>query len=590
MSDVQSRAVVLKGKVTSDPYIVEFGTERYRTKYAAEKKIFDAYKEECEGLTEKSLIDVRNGLTSLSSGISLGNIALPFQIEEACYGEYIKKPYDEEKLSDLTELCGRLRSCITSVTKCSVGLGLAIVVYGYPNLRKSDLTEQEEITFKDQRKKLILWTESKVVGTKDFGTICEDMERKKLGMGNSYLEVVYDAKDEKIVSIDTVDPRLMWVGRDKDRYIQMSKGLKTYFRPFYEKEPVVRSSVNFSAASPTNIIPPEKQATRIVHYKNFNLISEAYGIPDWTPVIPDILGDRAASERNKVFFDSDAVPRLAITVSGGSLTPNTIDTMEDFFTQTQGFQQAHRVLIIECSSTNVNSPDWKPATIEIVPLTVGQTDDASFLNYSANVNERVRETFRVASIFLGNSEDVNRAAAFTMREMTVNLTFIPEGMELARLFNKTLLRAWMKEEGLTEETCVVQYGFEVPSTMSQKDKSSMYRELAAAGALSPNDIRIELGYDLWDTPWASVPTALAIVMMQMSLINAPDKAALTGDVDTSSSSIPSGNATKSMHTIMRGFLHDLEVAFKDGNVAAQEALKQQLSQLYREPYESRPDE
>jgi len=920
--------------------MTEFGLERKQNKYRLEKAAIEKYE---EGEKEQK----KKGFDFNPSGLSLGNLPLPYQIHETSYGEYIQKPYDEEKLVDLIEISGRLRTSIEAVTTSSVGLGLDIKPFGYPNISKADLTEEEEDIFKTQRLDLIRWSESKVQGLSDFGTVCNELQRKRLGMGNSYLEVITNLTNEKIIeSLKTVDSRHMWVGSDKDRYIQMKNGEKTYFRPYFESDPQVRSSKTFEPSKDGAIIPFNERATKLIHFKTYNMLSDAYGVPDWTPTIPDIIGNRSASERNKNFFANDApqplyskvltpdgwttmgelqkgsevigsdgkahkvlavipqgekgvyevefldgarvrctaghmwtvinnydksrgvdrqmtlqeimdgglqyncgtykwavpmvapveyaessplpidpylmglllgngyfggdnislatcgtdtdevqldliprlpegiklrrrdkytvgdvkkwnaihdnltapagykqselhfvrsttkrlnpmftlvrelgleharshtkfipsvyltssvndrisllqglidsagsvdnletsravryttvspllaegvqelvgslggvatvhptkgrttltvvvrqlpegiiparlkrkaadytkgsvtryrtmksvkyiedditqcisvdtpdnlyvtdgfivthnTPRMAVLVSGGALTQDTIDSMESYFTQTQGFENAHRVLVLETSAVNVNSPDWKPPRVELVPLTIGQTDDASFMGYSKAVNERVRETFRIASIFLGNSEDVNRAAAFTMREMTVNLTFVPEGLKLARLLNQSLLKAWMEERKIPQEKCLVQYGFEVPSTMSQKDKASMYRELSAAGALSPNDIRTELGLDTWDAGFASLPTALAIVFAQMSLINTPSSDEITDGMDITETAIPEqDSSTKAMVSVMREFNKKLENVFGKGDKAAETALTTALAGLY----------
>lgn len=577
-----SKAYTLKTKSEPDPFITEFGVDRKRNKYDLDEKVYAKFKE-AEAAREKGL-DVRDGETTSYGSLSLGNLSLPHQAWESSGGEYIRKPYDEEKLVDIIEISGRLKTCVEAVVTSSVGLGLDIKPYGHPNINKADLTEEEEEIFKQQRLDLINWSEGKVQGDEDFSTICEILQRKRLGMGNCYLEVIQDPTDDsKILEIRIADPRSMWVGAKKDRYVQIKDGKRTYFRPFNESNPVERRASDFKPAEEGEIIPVNDRATKIIHFKNFNLVSDTYGVPDWTPVIPDILGDRAASERNKAFFDNDATPRMAVTVSGGALTEETIETMQDYFTMGKGFANAHRILILECSSVNVNSPDWKPPKIDIKPLTVGQTDDASFMGYSKAVNEKVRETFRIASIFLGNSEDINRAAAFTMREMTVNLTFIPEGHKLARLLNKTLLNAWMLERGLDSSSCKVQYGFKIPSTMSQKDKAAMYRELAAAGALSPNDIRTELGLDTWDAGFASVPTALAIVMMQMSLLNTPSADDLVDTDEIEENPIPEQDEnTKSMVRLLRKFNKDLSKMFSNGDTVANEAISNILATLYQE--------
>lgn len=241
---------------------------------------------------------------------------------------------------------------------------------------------------------------------------------------------------------------------------------------------------------------------------------------------------RVNSKDNLFVIDDNILthncPRLAVLVMGGALDDVTVETMKKFFKQGKGKENYGRVLVVQASARNANNPDVKPPVIKMEPLTVGKTDDQSFGQYLQDSREEVREAFRISSIFFGTSDDVNRAAAFTMREMTISQVFAPESNALSYFLNDTLVRRWAVSKGyLTLDKAgkvkdnsklEVQIGFKLPETMSDKDKSEMFTSYAAAGGLSCNDIRDILNLPRIDKDWANIPQSLAVVMMQMQMI------------------------------------------------------------------------
>ena len=539
-----SRAFLVGGgKTASDTLMQDFSLNRFSTRerrrcnlstiYRDQQKLRSQYRKE-RGLRRVKDSDFegwmeKNGKKDMLPLLRVADLPESQQIEATSYGEYIKKPYDQSVLASLVEMNQRLRSCSEAVASNSVRLGVRVDPYLHPHIRVSDYDDAETTAYKEQKLSLIKWLNFISPDELDFVDIMYEFVLKWQELGECFLEIVEDASG-KVTAIHIADPTNIWVGVKKDRFIQMSRGKKVYFRKFFD-DGTARSSKTFEEVGDGGPVPFGEHATKLLHIKEPNSLSSVYGIPKYTPSAPTILGGRSADERNKTFFDNDAVPRMAITISGGSLADDTVEKAEEFFDQTKGAQNAHRCLILEVTNMNTNQPDWKPPEVKFWPLTIGKTDDASFLKYRSFVDEVIREAFKIANIFLGTSGDINRAAAFTMREMTVNLVFAVIGETLARLLNNTLLPKWMEASGVNPDTCKVQIGFEVPKTMSQKDEAEILKLFASAGAYSPNDIRGYMGLDSWEPAWASIPTALAIVFAQMGLVDVPDSDALTDGMD-----------------------------------------------------------
>jgi len=444
--------------------------------------------------------------------VNISDLPTSNQIEETARGEYIKKPYSQSTLSSYIGISPRLKSCLRAMVDNTVGLGTEIMPTGSPDVKRSDLTKEEEATFVEQKKSLLNWLNRICGNGVDFQGVCEEVTRNYIGLGEAFIEVIPDASG-KTYQIKSANPEIIFVGINKDRYIAVSGGNKVYFRKFWEEDPQPRRADDFTTGS----VSLQEQATKLIHFKKGNFESTTYGVPGWLPSIPAILGARAAEERNKNFFDNDAVPRMAVLISGGTLTDDTIEATRSFFKKGhRGVENSNRVLILEVTGLNPNQMSYKPPTVELKPLTLGKTEDASFLNYIEACNEQIRESFGFGNLFLGTMKDVNRAAAFTMRETSVNLIFKPTGREISRKLNQTLLYAWMEEENLDEESCLVEIGFKYPNTLTQRDLAGIYKDYATSGGLSPNDLRENLGLDRVDADWANIPAIFTLGSIQSS--------------------------------------------------------------------------
>lgn len=508
----ESRTIVVKGSSDNSKLLSHLSlAEKERVEENKEKVIKRYYRQ------QKALKEGKE--VAPSKRIKIEDLPTSQQILEAAYGEYVAKPYSPGTLLSYMELNQKLAACVYTTAKNSVGLGVEISPFNCPHVVLADMSDDDLEKYKEQKSLLLSWLNTVVGRGTSFVNVMLQVGLMIKGLGEAYLEIIEDAKGN-IHQIKFANPTKIVIGKNRDRYIQIYQGVKTYFRPFWEDDPQPRFASDFSTSNQP--IPLNLQATKLIHFKEFSLKSDTYGVPCWIQTAPAILGSRAAEERNKAFFDNDAVPRMAILISGGSLTDSTVDEVKQFFEQGhKGVDNSNRLLILEVSAQNTNSPDWKPPKIELKPLTIGKSDDASFLDYLAYNNKSIRESFGISEIFLGTSADVNRAAAFTMREMTVNLVFKTFGMYISSILNNTILEGWKKEFGLSEDECKVQIGFKLPLTISQKDLAAIKKAYASAGGLTPNDLRADLGLDLFDEPWGNIPTPLLIVFAQMSLIDTP---------------------------------------------------------------------
>ena len=489
-----------------------------------------ADKGDIEGLEIRRAKIQKNYYSPSDPPFPAADVSIQSQADYLASGEYIPKPYDIDSLIELIEGNQRLKSSVGVISRNSVGLGNIFRPTQQRNV--ADFSSEDLEKYFAQGLELLKWYNSKVESGKHFYQIAYQNSYNKHGLGEGYFEII-DNRAGKIVEIRTINPAYLFEGIYGDRFIWIKNGKKKYFKTFWDKS--TRNSDDFSKGGPVS-----KRATRILPFREYNLISDVYGVPNWTGAIPQIIGHRYASERNVNFFNNDAVPRMAVLVSGGAVDGTTLANMKKFFqTRGKGRENAGRVLLLCVSGKNQLSPNSKPPTVKMEPLTVGKTDDGSFMTYQAGCEEVIREAFRISNTFYGTSGDSNRASAYTLRDQVVRTVFIPEGELMANLCNDTFTRDWAiqnkyieeNEDGEeTKDELLVELAFVQLSTMSQKDERELAIASLIAGAITINDFRAEvLGMPRIDAFWAELPKTLAITLLQTSELSPALAAMMVND-------------------------------------------------------------
>jgi capsid portal protein len=459
------------------------------------------------------------------------DVSILTQAEYLAGGEYIEKPYDLEDLTNLVESSQRLKSSIKISANNSVGLGQRY--RPTKNRNVADFSSEELEEYHNQGKELLDWYNSRVEIGKKFYQKAFEVDYDKFGLGEGYFEVA-DTRKGSISAIRSIKPTYIFEGKNRDRYIWIKNGKKKYFKRWEDKS--IRNSESFEKGS----VPVDKMATRLIPYREYNLVSDVYGVPPYTGSIPQILGGRYAAERNVNQQLNDGVPRLVITVAGGAVDDATKNQIKKYFQlKGKGRENAGRVMLLCVNSKNALSPNSKPPVVTFEPLTVGKTDDASFMKYQDGCNESVREAFRMALTFYGSGGTEGRAAAFTLRDQVVRTVFLPEAKCMENLCNDTFTREWAIETGrikvnsdgeITEDNLFAELAFVELSTMSQKDERELAIMALTGGALTVNDFRAEiLGMPKIDSWIGDLSKSLAISALQFSEISPRLVATMIGD-------------------------------------------------------------
>jgi len=185
-----------------------------------------------------------------------------------------------------------------------------------------------------------------------------------------------------------------------------------------------------------------QHATEILHWR-IHSPSSSYGIPRWSGQMLAVLGNRSAEEVNYLYFENKGVPPMALLVSGGRLSEDSVQKVTDFIdTEIKGKKNFHKILVIEAEPMGPGEMDGLATgrmKIQLVPLTQAQQADALFQKYDERNIDKVGMSFRMPRMLRGDVRDFNRAtadAALTFAEAQV---FGPERQAFDDAFQQKIL-------------------------------------------------------------------------------------------------------------------------------------------------------
>ncbi len=154
-----------------------------------------------------------------------------------------------------------------------------------------------------------------------------------------------------------------------------------------------------------------KPATEILHFSIHNPES-SYGVPRWIGTLLAVLGSRQSEEVNFLYFDNKSIPPMAIMVSGGSLSKDSVERLRDFIKNNiRGRRNFHSIMIIEAETgnTKTDAENAGRVKIDMKPLTGAQHNDALFQKYDERNIDKVGMAFRMPRMLRGDIRDFNRS-------------------------------------------------------------------------------------------------------------------------------------------------------------------------------------
>lgn len=326
----------------------------------------------------------------------------------------------------------------------------------------------------------------------------ERLRRDLENTGNAYIEVVRNKKSEvdrfyhlpsattrltskekEAVDVDVYLPRsdgdTKKVAKKFKRFVQKIGTKKIWFKEFGDPR-----KVSWEHGKADDTLKPEDEATEIIHIRLYDS-DTPYGLPRWINQLPNILGLRQSELTNLDFFKDNAIPALAVLVSGGSLSERGMRALEETLTQVRGRDAVNRVLLLESTFDEEAQADSGAAPaprLDIKPLAGERQSDAMFQEYENRIADKIRSSFRLAPLFIGLTTDYTYATAKTSFEVTESQLFEPERRRFDDIVNFKIL-----------PTLGVKYWrfkSKSPTLTDPQDIVSALNALGTSGAMTPN--------------------------------------------------------------------------------------------------------
>jgi PBSX family phage portal protein len=293
------------------------------------------------------------------------------------------------------------------------------------------------------------------------------------------------------------------------RYVQIgANGQRVFFKEFGDPR-----SIDPKTGLVNNDLPIEEQATALHCYDIYN-VGSIYGAPRWIGALPDMLGLRESELVNLNFFRENAIPAMAILISGGALTDESYDRIVNILEAYRGQEAMHRVLLLEAvADDSVGSVDHSPPApkIDMKPMTERQ-NDALFQEYQKEAKRKIRSSMRLPALYTGDSEEYTKATAQSALRVAETQIFAPERRKFDDFINKFILPLL----GITNW----RYRSLGPSIYDPDTLSTVVDRFGRQGAMTPN-VLIQIANKLLDvqiapidSEWGDVPFSYTMGMVQ----------------------------------------------------------------------------
>lgn len=385
---------------------------------------------------------------------------------------------------------------------------------------------------------------------KDIKEVFEDLIELRETFGIAYLEVIRDVsgnvvqveliRDTETISktieqSTSVDVPFFYNGKEKTRrkkfckYRQDKNGKTVFFKEIGDPR-IMNSKTGEYVSKDTKC---ELAANEILE---FVIGTRDYGMPRWFGQILNLDGSRKAEELNYRYFINGRHTPLAIVLSGGTLTDGSYSKLQEYVNSIQGENGQHAFLLLEVEddSNNAFENNQKP-TVELKDLASILQNDELFQNYIDNGRRKVQSSFRLPDLYVGYTQDFNRATAQAAIEITEQQVFIPERKSLAWQINNKLLADYNFK--------YVEVVFNDPDLSNIEDLSKILAVCSAAGGLTPNKSKEILYKQLgeaaedYEGEWGNIPLAYAKTQnnsnntqsVSTQLDTTIEKAAVAGD-------------------------------------------------------------
>jgi len=249
---------------------------------------------------------------------------------------------------------------------------------------------------------------------------------------------------------------------------------------------------------------PRVVASELWHLKN-SFGGSSYGLPRWIGAVLQVMGRRSAQYVNYDLFDNQGIPPLAIMVSGGVLTDESLEDLQNLVRGMRGVANWNRIAIIESTGESIGLEErGGSAKLELKNLAEYRKEDQMFSKYLDAAKRDVRHRFRLPPLYIGATETFTLATARAAQTIAEEQVFIPERLDFDEKFNKFVIQ---KELGIR----LWKYKTKGPQIVGADERRRGVETFAKTGALTINhaieqaNAAFGLEMSKFDAPWADYP-------------------------------------------------------------------------------------
>lgn len=385
-------------------------------------------------------------------------------------GGIIEPPYDLFTLAVMPEVSSELGPAIDAMVVNIAKMGHRIVPRD-SNQRREEVPEDNIRT--EIAKVKNFFANAILEPTESFTTFRSNLRSDLETTGNAYYEVLRNVVSDEPAGLTHLPSWQMRLRKEDDemtehdvlravqspdgnwsiqsfpyskrfrRFVQIrdNEATKIYFKEWGDPRPI--SKLTGEVVTDEELQDPEftdaDLATEVVHLRQYCTRSP-YGLPRWIGNLFTVFGNRAAEVINYTTFRSNNIPAMMLMATNVQLTEASIERIQKFVEERiQGDDNYSTILLIEGEPVSEGMRDPGTMKLEIKELTQVQHTDALFVNYMERNDDKIRRSFRLPPIFMGQAEDYTRATADSSRKVGEEQVFRPARNEDDDVWNQTII-------------------------------------------------------------------------------------------------------------------------------------------------------
>lgn len=318
--------------------------------------------------------------------------------------------------------------------------------------------------------------------------------------------------DDKPTQVTTKRLRKDWTWKEVieevyfRRFVQIRGNRKVYFKEFGDPRNVSRSTGEILPANSRSEL-----ATEVIHQCIYSPATP-YGMPRFVGAMLAILGSNEADKVNYKFFLSNMIPAMFLLASGATVD---VGRIRDELKAMKGRDSMYKLMVIQAIAQGSGEAAVDKSGVprlDVKPMSQYQPKDMLHQQYLKENRDAIGAAFRLPPIFIGKSQDYNRATADTARRVTEEQVFAPERDDFDFMINQLILpdmgiRYW-------------KFVSNKPKLQDYEEQARILNYLGSHGGITPNILVKFYNAAFNDTvpeiadPWGGKPIQLTLEEMR----------------------------------------------------------------------------